>query len=260
MSEIISFLDRKFKRNTRLPLAKLVEPIKYGSTIKPGTLVIMASGDRKLRLKILDKETPHKGFSEPLALNTNAHEHRVTPNYLLWYLSHEAIRDHLLSHATGSVILRVPRVVIHSLPVPLPSRAVKDKGVDEVVLTKKDDPLSRLIDQFYHDYRMNLDRGSFRTAVILAGAICEVILYQLLLEHGVDQSMLSNDRNLALSKLLDYVRLLKLDRSEGLPLTHLNDIRKKRNSAIHAGPLAGGKEFSKSDLDSFDHIIRYFGI
>lgn len=256
-----NFLDKKFKRNARVQLSRLVEPIKHGATMQTGTLVLMASGDRKLRLKILDKETPHKGFSEPLALNAYAQENRVTPNYLLWYLSHAAIRDHLLSHTTGSVILRVPRKIIYALPVPLPSRVVKIKDIEEIVLTKKDDPFTKLIDQLYRDYLLNFNSDRFRTAVILAGAICEVILYQLLLEHDVSPKMLSGDRSLGLNKMLDYVRLLKLDKSAGFPMNHLIEIQKNRNTAIHAGlQIDGHKEFSKLDLDCFDHVIRHFGI
>lgn len=258
---ITSFLDQKFKGNARVLLSKLIEPIKHGTTMQAGTLVLMASGDRKLRLKILDKDTPHKGFSEPLVLNTYAHEHRVTLNYLLWYLSHEPIRDYLLSQTTGSVFLRVPRKILYSLPVPLPSRVVKTKDVDEIVLIKKDDPFTKLINQFYSDYLLNFNSARFRTAVILAGAVCEVILYQLLLEQDVNPKMLSSDRNLGLNKMLDYVRLLKLDKTTGFPMNHLIEIQKNRNSAIHAGlQIDGHKEFSKSDLECFNHVIRYFGI
>ena len=71
----------------------------------------MASGNRRTRLRILDEDTQHKGFSEPLALNAFATEHKVTPNYLLWYLSQEAVTKYLLAHAKGAVFVRVPRNV-----------------------------------------------------------------------------------------------------------------------------------------------------
>jgi len=258
---ISKFLDQKFRKNARIPMAKLIEPIKHGTTMQAGTLVIMASGDRKLRLRILEKDTPHKGFSEPLLLNSYAREHRVTPNYLLWYLSHAPVRDHLLSHTTGSVFLRVPRKTLHDLPVPLPTRVVKVKDVGEVVIEKAGDPFSNLIDAFYKDYLLNFSSGRFRTAIILAGAISEVILYQLLLEQDVNPKILSNDRNLGLGKMLDYIRLLKLDQSVNFPMTHLIEIQKKRNSSIHAGLIISNqKEFSREDLDCFDHIIKHFGI
>ncbi|MBI3597002.1 MAG: hypothetical protein HY203_07620 [Nitrospirae bacterium] len=213
MTEITRFLDKKFAKNTRVPIAKLIDPIKHGATMTAGTLVLMASGDRKLRLKILEKDTPHKGFSEPLLLNSYAREQRLTPNFLLWYLSHPEVREYLLAHTTGSVLLRVPRNILHALPVPLPTHVFKEERIHEVIVAKTNDALSRLINAFYSDYQLNLNNGRFRTATILAGAISEVILYQLLLEQEIDRKILSEDRNLGLSKMLDYVQLLKLERT-----------------------------------------------
>ena len=71
-----SFLDRKFKGNKTFKIDKLIEKIKTGENIPKGTLVIMASGDTQLRLKILEKETPNKGFSMPLILNEFAKSKR----------------------------------------------------------------------------------------------------------------------------------------------------------------------------------------
>jgi len=258
---VTSFLDRKFRKNQQVPLRDLIDPIKHGSVIKAGTLVLMASGDRKLRLKILETNTPHKGFSEPMPLNGYAHEHWVTPNYLMWYLSHEAIREYLLSQTTGTVFLRVPRKILHSLPIALPTRVVNPRTLGEVVIAKRGDSFSKLIDEFYKDFRLNFTSGRFRTATILAGAICEVILYQLLIDQGVSPKILSKDQGLALGKMLDYVRLLKLDQAADFPMNHLIDLQKKRNSAIHAGVSINNQRlFLAEDLAPFDHVIRYFGI
>jgi hypothetical protein len=56
MNDITSFLDQKFRKAERVSLSKLIEPTKHGKTMQAGTLVVMASGDRRLRLKILDKD------------------------------------------------------------------------------------------------------------------------------------------------------------------------------------------------------------
>jgi hypothetical protein len=258
---LASFLDQKFRKNVRVSLSKLIDPVKYGSTIRRGTLVLMASGDRTLRLRILDKDTPNKGFSLPLQLNRYAAESKVSPNYLQWYLSQDAIRDWLLSNATGSVFLRVPRATLYALPVALPTSIQKLKDVGEVVISRGGDAFSALIDQLYRDYLHNFKAARFRTAVILAGAICEVILYQLLLEQDVNPKMLKEDRGLGLGKMLDYVRLLKLDQSHDFPLTHLFAIQKNRNAAIHAGLLvSNNRAFSKDDLVGFDQVIKHFGL
>ena len=259
--KVSSFLDKQFRNHKKVLLGELVQPVKRGTAIKKGTLVVVASGDRKLRLRILEEDTPHKGFSEPLSLNAHARELGITPNYLLWYLSQPPVKEYLVSHLKGSVILRIPREVLYDLRVPVPSRSLVVEKPDEVILESPESPFSTLISALYGDYRHNYSNGRFHTAVILAGAITEIILYQLLLEQDVNTKILKRDRNLTLGKMLEYVRLLKIDQHEGFPMTHLVELQKKRNSAIHAGLLFKKKmEFSQEDLNCFDQIIKYFGI
>jgi len=139
----------------------------------------MASGDRRLRLKILDKDTPHRGFSEPLLVNGFAAEHKVTPHYLLWYLSQDPVTEYLLRNASGSVFVRVPRKFLHALTIPLPTTVTKIKPVNEFAVARDDTPFSKVIADLYNDYLLNFLNHRYRTGALLAGAICEVILYQL---------------------------------------------------------------------------------
>jgi len=75
----------------------------------------------------------------------------------------------------------------------------------------------------------------------------------------VDRKLLESDPNLGLGKMLTYLKLLKLEKD--VPMSHLHDLRKKRNAAVHAGLLAKtDSRFGKADLVCFDHIIRHYGI
>ncbi|MGA9780267.1 MAG: restriction endonuclease subunit S [Limisphaerales bacterium] len=59
--------------------------------------------------------------------------------------------------------------------------------------------------------------------------------------------------------LRPYLKLLKLEKD--VPITHLYELQKKRNAAVHAGLLARSKaRFGKSDLTCFHHIVRHYGI
>jgi hypothetical protein len=258
---MLAFLDAKFSKNRRVSLGALTTRITSGSVIPRGTLVVMASGDRKIRLKILERDTPHRGFSEPLIVNGFGAEHKVTPHYLLWYLSQEPVTIHMLAQASGAVFVRVPRKVLHAIPVPLPTSVTKIKPVNEFSVTRTETPFSRLIADLNNDYLLNVANGRYRTAAVLAGAICEVILYQLLIEQGVSPKLLRDDRGLGFNKLLEYVELLKLDGLPGFPKSQLVQMKKLRNDSVHAGLLVNKmREVAATDLDCFNSIIKHFGI
>lgn len=258
---LTSYLDAKFQKNRRVPLGSLIEKVRPRDFIPSGSLVVMASGDRRLRLKVLEQDTPHKGFSEPIVLNTFAAEHKVTTSYLLWYLSQEPVANYLVEHASGAVFVRVPRKFLHAIPVPLPTRVTRIKTLMEFSVVNTNNPFSRLIADLHSDYMLNVSNRRYRTAAVLAGAICEVILYQLLIEQGVDQGLLKDDRGLGFNKLLDYTRVLKLEKAPGFPISQLVEIQRNRNDAIHASLLVNKeRDMSLQDLEPFNPVIKYFGL
>jgi len=261
LAKIYSFISKQFKGHTVLKLVSLIEPLKQGKTIPKGTLVVMASGDAKLRLKILDRDTPHKGFSTPLKLKKTALEKGITSEYLLWYLGQAKIADELMKYATGSVILRVPKSILEAIPVPIPRKQRVWPINGDVILKKEKDDFSCIIKEFYEDFRLNVKYERYRIAIIIAGAICEAMLFKLLIDAGVEKKLLEEDRQLGLGRLIKYVKLLKLDKEFHIPVNHIQEIQKKRNIAIHIGSSTNFNEkFISKDVSSFDQVVKYFGL
>lgn len=257
----IGNLDNKFKKSEKITLEKIVARHSRGNIIPKDTIVILPSNDSQIKLKVLEEDTLDKGFFTPLILNELGISHGITTNYLSWYLSRDFVKQYLASFAQGSVFIRIPRKYLYDLIIPIPPNSKKYIGAKEFVIEIEENPFRKLISGFYSDYTLNLKNKRYRTAIILAGAISEAILYQLLLDQGTNNKLLENDRTLSLGKLITYVKLLKLDEKLDFPMNHFEDIRKKRNSAIHVGiAIQKDREFERDDLVCFDQVIKYFGI
>lgn len=268
LKEYKSLLDKNFRKNKKIPLEKLIEPSKRGSMIPKGTLVVMPFVSGELRLKILEKNTPDKGFSIPLKLLTKGEGQSVTAEYLVWFLKHNFVTKYLMHYVSGSVLPRVPRVILFNLLIPLPTQERKKGAFDssfsdgfDSVIASAENPFRRMITNYFRDYQFNLEKERYTAAIILAGAISEAILYQLLIDNDVNKKILSGDRNLGLGKLITYIKLLKLDKDLGFPLTHFSELQRFRNSAVHVSlAIKNEKPFTRQNLNCFDQIIKHFGI
>jgi hypothetical protein len=268
LKEYISSLDKKFFKNKKIPLEKLIEPSKRGSMIPKGTLVVMPFVSGEIRLKILEKATPDRGFSIPLILSNKGEGQSITADYLVWFLKHNFVNKYLMNYASGSVLPRVPRRFLLNLLIPLPIQKRKKPAFDssfssgfDSIFANAENPFRNMMTKYFRDYQFNLEKERYTAAIILAGAISEAILYQLLIDNDVDIKILSEDRNLGLGKLITYVRLLKLDKILNFPLTHFSELQHYRNSAVHFNLATNNEKlFTRQNLECFDQIIRHFGI
>ena len=254
-------LKTKFKGQKTIYLNELIKPGKRGEIIEKGTLVVMPFANGTIQLKILDKNVPDKGFSIPLRLNDIAEKNEITNYYLLWYLKHKIVIEYLINYVTGSVLPRIPKKDLFRIKIPIPKKKNEYDKNNVEIIRLENNKFREMIGEYYNDYTLIYKYNRFKTAIILAGTITEIILYKLLLENGVDKNILKDDNTLTLGKIIIYIKILKLDKSINLPMNHIINLQKKRNNAIHINlSLNKEYEYKIEDLHCFEEIIKYFGI
>jgi hypothetical protein len=61
--------------------------------------------------------------------------------------------------------------------------------------------------------------------------------------------------------MLDYIRVLKIDETLGFPISQLEELRKNRNAAVHAGLVVKTEqELTELDLQPINSVIKHFGL
>jgi hypothetical protein len=253
----LSLLNKTFKDSIKIPLSQLTNKI-VNNVIEKGDVIIKNFPDGRLVFEIA--KTITKGKSNWIRYRII--DKRVSPEYLLWFLSKKEIMHYLSIHATGSVIRVIPPKFIEELSIPLPTVINLKNRRSKLSLSYGDSSIRKIIQSFYQDYQENFDMNRFDTAIILAGAICEAILYESLIELGVSEKILS--QNKTLGQLIEFAQIKELDSIYGINLTHFESIKQQRNKTVHIGSalkrLENGEILDKSIFREFDNIIKIFGI
>lgn len=186
---------------------------------------------------------------------------------LMHFIDHKEVKDYLSIQLRGSVIQRLPIEAIEKLQIPLPKikLAAQDVNLSSGKLTPVVNEFKMFISQYYQEYSNALRENQLVAATMLAGAISEAILYQVIIDSGVEASLLENR---GLGGLIRDVKLGRFNEIDGqefdlVPFTTLNNIR---NDIVH--PSRAIKKI-KTDYDlidkqdiiqNFNRIKRYFGL
>jgi len=251
------YLNRKLKDSTKLPFYELTDRVD-ASEAHMGDIVIRNHPSGKLLIEIIKNPKTVKSNWIIYRINNK----KVSPEYLLWHFSKPKIKDFINIHAVGSVIRNIPLQVIEDILVPIPKVLDKKSKKSRISLKTDNNLVREYIRNFYSDYQENLNNKRYETSIILAGAICEAILFEILVELGVPAKMIS--QNKTLGTLIDYAKIKEVDKELGIDLSYFDNIRKNRNKSVHIGAavkrLETGEIFDKTVFNSFDHIIKNFGI
>ncbi|AWV96719.1 hypothetical protein [Arcticibacterium luteifluviistationis] len=251
-----NLLNRKFKNQKKSPLFELYNILR-NATFQKESVFIGTSINGVLKLEVLKEGIPDKKYNTLIEPKDNS---IFSASYLVWFLSHSVVENFLSLKTQGSIQPSIPTEALYNLKIPEPLN-IKTNRKNENTISVEKSSYRKLIGIYYEDYRRNFEASSYMTAAILAGAIAEVILYEVLIENEVNEKLLEGK---TLGNLIRDIQLLKLDEDLGFFITHFVDVQKLRNQAIHAGLAIGniekGAEIEKHELNCLDQIIKHFGI
>lgn len=259
-------LGKIFKDNKTVLFGDLIRGGKRGETIKKGTLVITSLINNKIVITISEKDIEYRGTTFPIMVDKEWVEKGVTTNYLLWFFSQDFVIDYLKSCLRGTIIARVPLKELYELKFPLPAFNVEgevevvESPLKELELFKQASPVRSVLNHFLVDYQFSREQANYRTAAILAAAFCEALLYQLLLDNGVEMKFLEADNSLDMDKIINYVQLQKLDDELDFSINHFIEVQSNRNRALHSNPsLKESEQLREDDFHGMNEIIKRFG-
>lgn len=253
----LSYLNKKLKDSKKVPFKNLTDKISAENALK-GDVVIKNHPSGKLLIEIIKSPKTVKKHWNIYRIT----DEKVSPEYLLWHFSQSKVREYLNMHAVGSVIREIPMHIIEEILIPIPKILDAKSKKSRVLLKNENNLIREYIRNFYLDYQENLNNYRYDTAIILAGAICEAILYETLVEAGVPENILS--QNKTLGTLIEYAMIKEVGKDLEIELSLFDNIRKHRNKAVHVGAavkrLETGEVIDKTVFNSFDQIIKNFGI
>ena len=247
--------SRKFKNQPKHPLSENYEVKRHVETDRE-CIYMGASVSGVLKFELLTK--PESGRSY-YTLIIPKEDSPFTAQYLLWLLNHQEVQDYLMLFTVGSIQPTIATNTLESLLIPTPKKVVKSSK--EIIINSVGSAYRRLLKKYYEDYLLNFNNGSYMTAAILAGAIAEVIIYELLLESDIEERLIDGK---TLGGLIRDVELLKLDQVHGFSIEPFKEIQRLRNHAVHAGlavnKIEADPEVERQELKCLDQIIKHFGI
>ena|GEM_PF-4938636 len=181
---------------------------------------------------------------------------KFSESYISWYLSQEEIKTYFKQFTTGNIIFYINKNAFNNLDIVYP----KAKKYDKTEVTINNDSKFREVIKIYlNEYNKNIDIENYLSASFLVGAICEALLYEILLDSGLSNNDLSNKKTV---QLLEYIKIRDVDIDNKI-LNDFKEINKKRN-LIH--PERASKEIDKiysleQEIEPiFNRIVKEFGL
>ncbi len=250
----LKFINNTFSSHSRVSFKEAVQ-IKTKFSLSKGSLCYKECFNGQIKLFITKEEISSKISLRHLDIIDPA----ISPEYLLWFLSHKQVKDYLMHFSLGIVITHIPIETFNLLDIPYPKLGKTRQKKTTIILKPENSKFKALISQYYQHYKDNYHSENYLTAAILAGAIVETHLFVFLTDSGIPQNILQQK---TLGKLIELAEIYLLNcEIDDFPLSDFKEVQKLRNRAVH--PIINAdsyKEINEGNFSGFERIVKYFGL
>jgi len=228
---------------------KVVE-IKTPSEIKKGDLVFKNRG-MSFTLEIAEEDIDN---SRRRDFVFKIKDPSFSKQYILWYFNRKEIKDYLSLYAKGQVIIYIPVQVFEKLEIIKPRKIEHNLNAVNISINSR---FGKIVKKYLNEYTSNIKNENYLSASFLVGAICESILYQYLIDKGVDEKHLERKT---------YGQLIEIIEIANFNIDNLDDFKKIQDfrNNIHPNRALNHMdtlENMEQEIEpTFNRIIENFGI
>ena len=198
-----------------------------------------------ISVKIVNEPKDNKLLVIYIVPNENNKE--ISMEQLYWFLNNNEILNYFKVYISGGTFIpRLNKEVFKYISVPISNSSFSKRNFHQIDLTQFN-AYKNLLKKYYEEYRTSYKNKNFMACTTLAGSICELILYQLLIE----QPKVTNDyvKEVGLGTLIKYVKMMDLEKRFKFPINAFEEINKIRNKIIHPSNTI------KEDIENIEIII-----
>jgi hypothetical protein len=114
-------LSKNFKDHEISLFSELVIDSRHiGEVVPSGTLVLFSVIQGSIKFDTFNEPRELKHHYIPIIISDFGRQKGITPEYIMWFLTRDYIRNFLINITDGSLIIRISRKSLNLLRIPLP--------------------------------------------------------------------------------------------------------------------------------------------
>lgn len=202
----------------------------------------------EVSIKIINKNPArdNKLLSTYLVAKENNKE--ISIEQLFWFLNNSEILNLFNLFKSGSSFIpRLDRQIYSLLEIPVAQISLTNRNKKNTDYSQFNRYI-QLLNHYYSEYKNCHSKKNYFAAVTLAGSICELILFQLLIEQETVSERFINDKGLG--SLIEYAKMMNLEKQYRFPINAFEEIKNVRNKIVHPNNSI------KENLDNLNTFIK----